>query len=225
VLSAPPDEALTVPKLKPATQIARRAHILDVAERCFAGAGFHRTTMLDICLAANVSAGALYGYFASKEELIAGICERDRAKLATELADLAEAPDLIHALGRLAEHYAVEEPLHKRILCIEMGLESTRNPAIATIFRSVDQFVIDSFEKLFDRARDEGRIAPSLDSATLARVVATMGDGMFWRRAVDPDHDAERMIGVLLAIITSLLNPVQPLAMPQRPRPPVKATT
>ena len=63
-----------MPKLKPDTQRARREHILDAAEHCFARAGFHRTTMQDICKEAGVSPGALYVYFDSKEALIAGIC-------------------------------------------------------------------------------------------------------------------------------------------------------
>ena len=112
-----------MPKLNPATQAARRAHILDAAELCFARSGFHRTSMQDICKEAGVSAGALYVYFASKEDLIAGIAERDRNKLAGELAALAEAPDLAAALAKLGEHYAVEEPQHKRLMCIEIGLE------------------------------------------------------------------------------------------------------
>ena len=37
-----------------------RARILDAAERCFARAGFHRTTMQDICKEAKVSAGAIF---------------------------------------------------------------------------------------------------------------------------------------------------------------------
>ena len=202
-----------MPKLKPATQIARRAHILDAAEKCFARQGFHRTTMQDICRAARVSAGAVYVYFPSKEDLIAGICERDRAKLAGELAELAEAPDLLAALGQLAQHYAVEQPAYKRVLVIEMGIESTRNPAIAAIFRAVDRFCVESFAKLFDRARAEGRIAPVLDSMMLAQVMATIGDGIFWRRAVDPDHDAGPMIATFLDIVATLLNPTQPLSL------------
>src|SRR5690348_6802608 len=118
-----------MPKLKPETQRARREHILDAAELCFARSGFHRTTMQDICREAHVSPGALYVYFSSKEELIAGIVERDRAKLSDQLKDLAAATDLMAALERLGEHYTVEEPRHKRVLSIEIGSESTRNPA------------------------------------------------------------------------------------------------
>ena len=93
-----------MPKLKPDTQRARREHILDAAERCFARAGFHRCTMHDICKEAGISPGALYVYFSSKEELIAGIAERDRSRLAGELAEISKSPDLLAALGQRGEH-------------------------------------------------------------------------------------------------------------------------
>ena len=96
-----------MPKLKPDIQRARREHILDAAEQCFARAGFHRTTMHDICREAGVSPGALYVYFDSKEALIAGIAERDRAEFAERLAALADAPDFLQALKELGEHYFV----------------------------------------------------------------------------------------------------------------------
>ena len=122
-----------MPKLKPDIQRARREHILDAAERCFALAGFHRTTMQDICKQAAVSPGALYVYFANKEDLIAGICERDRAEFAERFAHLAEAPDFLKALEQLGNQYFEEEPAYKRLMCVEIGLESTRNPRVGEI--------------------------------------------------------------------------------------------
>ena len=193
-----------MPKLTPATQAARREHILDAAEMCFARSGFHRTTMQDICKEAGVSAGALYVYFASKEDLIAGIADRDRAKLAAKLPALAAAPDLATALGRLGEHYTVEEPAHKRVMCIEIGLESTRNEAVGKSYRSVDRFVLDSFEQLFAKAAAEGRIRPDLDAKTLAQIIAVLGDGMFWRRAVDPAFDGKALMPAITAIVAGL---------------------
>lgn len=195
-----------MPKLSPATQAARRTHILDAAELCFARNGFHRTSIDGICKEAGVSAGALYTYFASKEALIAGIAERDRNKLAEELAALAGLPDLAAALAKLGEHYAVDEPQHKRLLCVEIGLESTRNPAVGEIYRSVDRFVFESFVQLFERAVADGRIRPALPPNELARIVCILGDGMFWRRAVDPDFDARSVIPAITAIVAGLLN-------------------
>jgi AcrR family transcriptional regulator len=197
-----------MPKLKPAIQQARREHILDAAEQCFARAGFHRTTVQDICKQAGVSPGALYVYFDSKEALIAGICERDRADFAERLAALADAPDFLQALKELGEHYFVHSPVYKKLLCIEVGLESTRNPRVGEIHRGVDEFVVSGFEKLFQRMKDEGRIAPVMEIPTLARVLAIIGDGMFWRRAVDPSFDGPTLVPATLKVLAGLLNPV-----------------
>ena len=173
--------------------------------------------MADICREAAVSPGALYVYFASKEDLIAGITERDRAKLADGLAEVAKAPDLLAALQRLGEHYAVEEPRYKQQLVIEIGCQSMRDGPVGAIFRATDAFVLDQFEALFRRAAAEGKIAPRLDARTLANVVAVVGDGLFWRRAVDPGFDAKTMVPVVTALIGSLINPVPPALLPAAP--------
>jgi AcrR family transcriptional regulator len=198
-----------MPKLKPATQRARREHILDAAEVCFAHAGFHRTTMQDICREALISPGALYVYFNSKEDLIAGLAERDRSDFAERFADLSASTDLMQSLSELGNHYFDEEPAHKRTMCLEIGLESTRNPKVGEIYRSVDRYVHGSFEKLFAALQAEGRIAPDVDIPTLTKLFSVIGDGMSMRRALDPTFDAGGLVPAVMALIGKLLN-VQP---------------
>jgi AcrR family transcriptional regulator len=197
-----------MPKLKPNVQRARREHILDAAEQCFGRAGFHRTTMHDICKEAAVSPGALYVYFDSKEALIAGICERDRQEFAERFDTLAAAPDLLEALRALGEQYFLEEPAHSHRMCVEIGLESTRNPRIGEIFQRFDRYIADSFERLFAKLHAEGRIAPALDIPTTAKAFTIVCDGMFWRRAVDPAFDPLAAMPAVLQLIRALLNPV-----------------
>ncbi|KAB2920794.1 MAG: TetR/AcrR family transcriptional regulator [Hyphomicrobiaceae bacterium] len=201
-----------MPKLKPEIQLARRENILAAAETCFARAGFHRTTMQDICREAGVSPGALYVYFDSKEALIAGIAERDRADFAERFDQLANAPDFLAALSALGEEYFVNEPALKRRMCIEIGLEATRNPRVGQIFRKVDRYIAESFEKLFQQMKDEGRIAPALDIPTVAKAFGIVVDGIFWQRAVDPDFDPKSVMPGVLQLIADLLNPVAPPA-------------
>ncbi len=112
-----------MPRLKPDTQRARRDHILEAAEHCFAHSGFHATSMQDICREARVSPGALYVYFASKEDLIAGLAERNRQDFQARFAQLAGASDFFAALAAIGEAYFVEDEDHRRLLCIEIGLE------------------------------------------------------------------------------------------------------
>jgi TetR/AcrR family transcriptional regulator, repressor for uid operon len=202
-------EQKTMPKLKPDTQRARRENILDAALRCFARSGFHATTMQDICKEASVSPGAVYVYFASKEDLIAGLCERDRAEFAERFAVLAAAPDFLEALQGVGEHYFIDESPDRQKFVIEMGVESTRNPRIADIFMKVDRFCSDSFEAMFQRLKDEGRIAPRVDIPTLAKVFNVIGDGMFWRRSIEPGFDARATLPVLIDMVGTLLNPVE----------------
>ena len=96
-------------------------------------------------------------------------------------------------------------------MCLEIGLESIRNPRVGEIYRSVDRFVEDSFEKLFAKLAAEGHIAPDLDIPTLTKVFSMIGDGMFMRRALDPNFDAKTLIPAVMGLIGKLLN-VQPEA-------------
>ncbi len=200
-----------MPKLKPSTQAARREHILDAAQHCFARGGFHATTMQDICRQALVSLGAIYVYFDSKEALIAGLCERDRAELTQRLEKVASAADFLKALEAIGETYFVGDPVDKQRVVVEMGVESTRNPRVAEIFLGTDNFCRDSFRALFQRLKDEGRIAPKMDVATLSEVFHVIGDGLFWRRAIMPGYDARIVLPALAEIIGNLVNPVIPV--------------
>lgn len=199
-----------MPKLKPETQALRRDHILDVAERCFALSGFHRATMHDICREAGVSPGALYGHFDSKEALIEGLCERDRAEFTERFSVLAAASDFLSALQTIGTDIFVEEPAHKRLFAAEMAVESTRNPRIAKIYRTVDAFVFTSFLSLFTRLKAEGRIAPVSEVAEVARVFQLIGDGLLLRRAVHPDFDFASVRNTVLQVAEKLLNPISP---------------
>jgi len=197
----------TVPKLKPETQQARREHILDAAERCIANTGFHRTTMQDICRAAAISPGALYVYFDSKEALIAGISERDRQEFAERLETLAGAPDFMQALTTLGQQYFLQDAAKDHRMAIDIGLEATRNERVGEIFRRFDRYIVDSFETLFQKLKEEGRITPALDIPTTVKAFLVVADGMFWRRAVDKEFDAERVLPAALKLIEALLNP------------------
>jgi TetR/AcrR family transcriptional regulator, repressor for uid operon len=203
---------VAVPKLKPATQRARRESILDAAETCFARSGFHRTTMQDLCKEASISPGALYLYFASKEALIAGICAREKDVFASRIQILAHAPDFLAALEKIAQHYFVETSISKRLVSVEMGVEATRNPQVAAICHDLEATVTTAFRGLFQRLADEGRIAPSLPIDDVTAVFQIMGDGLFWRRAVVPNFDAKRAIAGMMHALQDLLKPVAPVS-------------
>jgi TetR/AcrR family transcriptional repressor of uid operon len=91
-------------------QSDRRAEILAAAQRCFVRAGFHGASMQDICAEAGMSPGNLYRYFPSKEALIAGIAERDRAEIGQQFARADLSRGLFPVLEGLAHHFFAERP-------------------------------------------------------------------------------------------------------------------
>lgn len=194
-------------KLSPETLRERSDHILDAAGLCFARNGFHRTTMQDICREASVSPGALYLYFNSKEALIAGICERERADFASRFAQMSAGPNFMEALAALGRQF-IEDPPHRRVLCLEVGIEATRNARIGEIQKTVEVFIRGCFRDLFTKLKAEGRIAPVYDVDTVVEAFMTIADGMLWRRAVDPDFKADVVLQPILDAVGSLLRPV-----------------
>jgi TetR/AcrR family transcriptional regulator, repressor for uid operon len=206
-----------MPKLKPATQAARREAILDAALVCFARGGVHRTTIEDICRQAAISPGALYVYFGSKESLIEGLCQRDRDQFIEKFAFLEQADDLIAALGVIGRQYLVEDPPERRLFVLEMALEATRNPRIAEIYRSMDQFVSDSFASLFTRLAAEGRIAPRMPIPQFVKLFIVIGDGIWFRGGVHPAFDSAGALDAATQVIADILAPVPASHDPARP--------
>ncbi len=183
----------------------RRAEILAAAERCFVRAGFHRTSMHEICTEAGMSPGNLYRYFASKEEIIAGIAERDRAEVAAQLAGANFADGFFRTFAALARHHVVERPADKVGLCAEIMAESRRNSAVAAVFQSVDVEVKARLVAVLKEAAERGDIAPDIDFETIVTMLMIIVDGVWWRRAVDPDFDAEAVLPLFLSITQDML--------------------
>src|SRR5580698_1667629 len=77
-----------MPKVSQQYRDARRDQILNAARRCFLRDGFHGTSMQDLFAEAGLSSGAVYRYFASKDDLIIAIA-------AESMQDVLE---MIHAV-------------------------------------------------------------------------------------------------------------------------------
>ncbi|MET0605259.1 MAG: TetR/AcrR family transcriptional regulator [Beijerinckiaceae bacterium] len=194
-----------MPKITAHRQTERRDRILDAAERCFARDGFRGATMAEICADAGVSAGGAYLYFRSKEDLIAGLAERDRERIATDFAKLDVAPDFLAALDGLANHYLFDEPPHRRALMLEIAAEATRNPVVAEQWRRVDRLVQDTFRKALSAQIAAGRIRPRHDVTILSALMMVIGDGMFQRIALDREFDAKAAVPAIMGLVRHLI--------------------
>src|SRR5580704_10587829 len=62
-----------MPKRDASYMDGQRKRIVVAAYRCFRRDGIHQSSMADICAEAKLSMGAIYGHFASKEEILFGV--------------------------------------------------------------------------------------------------------------------------------------------------------
>jgi len=127
-----------MPKVSQQHRDARREQILAAARRCFLRDGFHATSMQDLFAEAGLSSGAVYSYFASKDDVIVAIAEENMRGV-TEMigviatrqpgrpvgAVLADVMDMLHAKD-------TQDGLGK--LTVIVWSEALRNPLLAARF-------------------------------------------------------------------------------------------
>lgn len=188
----------------------RRDHILDAAERCFVRSGFHRTTMQDVATEASMSAGNLYRYFASKEAIVSGLAERDRELLSADFAAMGMATDFLSAFEAMGRKHLIEEPREKAILVVEIWSEASRNPNVASMCRALDGEVLAGMQQLCASAQAAGMISPLTDVDMAARLMLTVADGLFKRRALEPDFDGERELAMAMGIFRAVFSGLIP---------------
>jgi TetR/AcrR family transcriptional regulator, repressor for uid operon len=197
-------------------QSDRRTEILAAAQRCFVRSGFHGASMQDICAEAGMSPGNLYRYFRSKEALIAGIAERDRAEVGQQFASADLSQGLFAVLEGMARHYFAVHPTEQVLLCTEVMSEARRNPEIARISAAFDADVKKWLLDLLRAAAERGDIPRDVDFDGVVTMLMMITDGVWWRRALDPSFDAESVIPIFMDVTRHMLRS-RPQTVPQRP--------
>jgi AcrR family transcriptional regulator len=184
----------------------RRSEILAAAQRCFVRSGFHGASMQDICSEAGMSPGNLYRYFPSKEALIAGIAERDRAEVAQEFARADLSQGFFSVLEGMAYHHFSERPDEQVKLCTEIMSEARRHPEIARIHSSFEADVKKWLVDLLRAGSERGAVARDVDFDAAATMLMVIADGVWWRRALDPKFDAMALLPLFMDITRHMLS-------------------
>lgn len=129
-----------MPRVSSEYRATRRAEILAAAARCFAKEGFHSTSMADIISESGLSAGAVYRYFRSKEEIIGAVAETalitadevfDRLLADGATPSPAEAVTgmVQGVIGRVVDDPATGHDLSR--IAVQVWAEALRNPELS----------------------------------------------------------------------------------------------
>ena len=92
-------------------------------------------------------------------------------------------------------------------MTVEIGAESMRNDAVREMFKACDETVGSNLNALLERLAKEGRISPTLPTSDAAKLMQVIGDGLLWRRAIDPDFDSAAMLPSVMTLVALLINP------------------
>ena len=172
----------------------RRRQIIDAARRCFIRKGFHQTSMQDIFREAGLSAGAVYRYFRSKNDIIRVIATEHQSRITHELETVLSAdplPPLHEIVGRFAEH--IQEALAEDgILRVapQGWAEATYNPELGEVVGDLIADTRSWWAKIATRMRDAGRLPADADPQAVGATLVCLVPGFVLQRLVTGDVDA-----------------------------------
>jgi TetR/AcrR family transcriptional repressor of uid operon len=153
--------------------------ILDAAKACFLRSGFQGASMHQICAEADMSPGALYRYFPSKEAIIEAICEADRRQDAAKFDEMHKNPDVVDGFVNCAmNHIRYTHESGNAPIFAEIATESLRNEAIRAIGERCMGDVQETLRNYLQAAVDRGDIDPVVEFDALLPMIMSIGQGL-----------------------------------------------
>jgi TetR/AcrR family transcriptional regulator, transcriptional repressor of aconitase len=198
-----------MPKVTQSHRDARRTQILEAAMICFARTGFHRTTMQEIVQQAQLSPGAIYLYFSSKEEIIAALAEQVVIEEACEGSEIQAALKLLEQefLGKLQ---TPEERIRRR-LGIQIWAEALSNDRLLALMRRGVDEPHKRFSEMIRSAQLREDFPANLDPDAFARIMIALFHGFVLQQAWDEQLSVEPYIATIQAVFQTLLRQSSPI--------------
>jgi AcrR family transcriptional regulator len=194
-----------MPKVTESHSAARRQQIIDAAYRCFARKGFHQATMRDIYAEANLSPGAVYHYFDSKDAIIQASFEFDYQR-SLDLLDAAIASDdPMKALHELIDFFfrGLEGAAAlgaNRVNVQGWGEALVNPPLLASLRRVLDRY-LDTLAQIIRKAQALGQIEQSLDPRSVGRLLLSLYYGLELQKALDAEVEVDRYVAAIKTLL------------------------
>jgi AcrR family transcriptional regulator len=167
-----------MPKVVPEYKEEAKSRILEAANKVFSEKGYHEATMDDIAKRLGVSKGAIYLYFASKEDLFEAMCKTAPqafkeilySSFSTDTNPVQSATQFFDKMLKLS----ASNPG----LSFEILSEASRNPTLKRILRQNHA----EYEQVLAGFLAEGRkrriVADNLDIHSLANSLIALWNGL-----------------------------------------------
>jgi AcrR family transcriptional regulator len=191
---------------------ATRERLLDAASEVFGERGFAAATVEEVCERAGFTRGAFYSNFATKEELLLALLDREEAQVLERLSAAVDTATRDSSLvsvvtGRLFDLQPFGSGNYG--LRAELSLLAVRNPELAAPYLAARRAFRARFQPFLERALASAglRLTVSADDALVtieALFDVSARDALI--AGADPnagDNLARRMLPALLAGMTT----------------------
>jgi AcrR family transcriptional regulator len=185
------------------TKAANRQTILHAAREVFGEIGFDAATVRDIIRRTNLSVGAFYNYYRSKEEVYAALADdgarRFRPILHAQAAKASDFESYLRAAVRAYFDFLAEEQKQWPNMAADEAPHARNTPEMQAVFEEVRQVFADVMER---------GLAPKVDldflAASCIAVAREIGDRMLARDEIDVEAASEFVVQLILGGLPAL---------------------
>lgn len=171
----------------------RRQNVLKVAIEEFASKGYNATSINDISKKAQISIGAMYSYFASKEDLFLSIVNNAYILMDDILRDVEDNSndifDCVKMMIKASRKFAIEYP-HLNRIYLDITTQALSHMSIK-LSNTLEIITPQILNKYISKAKMEGKISSDLNE----NVAAFCIDNIFtmYQFSFSSDYYKERL--------------------------------
>lgn len=192
-----------MPKVSEEHLEARRQQIVDAAVQCFAKSGIHGTSLDDIRLAADLSRGAVYHYFKSKEDIIDALRERsideDQVLMDDVMSSDSDLPVWVRSMELgMTRNLGTPGNVDARVAMF-LWAEALLNERVLKSQESLFEPWRELMPNRVKESQEQGDVNPALDPEAVIFVMGALAIGSTVQLAWDPTK-AKDMAAVIKVV-------------------------
>lgn len=195
-----------MPKVGKEHKESRKTQILLAAVECFGDQGFHQTSMRDICKKADLSIGAVYNYFDSKEDIIETMAEKSRNSAKSLFQDIKETDSRNQAiqkiLHQLVKTLAYQKENNQLNMKVHFWSEALRSEKIKLILKeNLSDIIAKVLRNLESHTTNKNNY--NLTNEQIAILILSIYQGLTLQLVIENDVNFEQTFETLSILLTN----------------------
>jgi AcrR family transcriptional regulator len=184
---------------------ARRHDILTAAVDVFSSSGFHRGSLRDVAERVGLSQAGVLHHFPSKSHLVEAVLEWRDEQSRDRFERKDAGVDLLRAAVELIEYNQRETPELVELFATLSAEATSHDHPVHEYFARRYRWVVDYMGGGLERAAEAGELRPDVDTASAARTLVALMDGLqvqwlYDRDSVDMAAEVRRYVQSLLTV-------------------------